>query len=159
MAGGCEHVAGQKTRERRRASTRNEEEGGRQRKMKQRDSEEMVGRGAQDRGLAADRTRAHELDRRLSHCFVLARLCSPRRHSPHFFFVSFCFPVYHGPLSGSLDRKPTLWRTSCGLSSSRILQSRHAHRHLGHDHPPLRRPNPNGVHLSPEERRKAVRRA
>ena len=35
-----------------------------------------MGRGAQDKGLAADRTRAHELGRRLSPCFTLAHLRS-----------------------------------------------------------------------------------
>ena len=50
--------------------------------MNQRDGEEKASPDARDKGLTANRTRAYELDRRLSRC--LARLCSPRRHSPQF---------------------------------------------------------------------------
>ena len=40
---------------------------------KQGEGEEKAGRGAQDKSLATDRTRAHELDRRLSlHLALLA---------------------------------------------------------------------------------------
>ena len=53
--------------------------------MKQRDGEEMAGRQARTEvTVAADRTRVRELGRRLSPCFTLTRLCSPRRQSPHF---------------------------------------------------------------------------
>ena len=44
--------------------------------MNQRDGEEKASPDARDKGLTANRTRAYELDRRLSPCFALARLCS-----------------------------------------------------------------------------------
>ena len=69
---------------------------------KQGEGEEKAGRGAQGKSLATDRTRAHELDRRLSLRLALLAVTL-------LIFLVYSWPLSHPAHAGLVDISP------CGL--------------------------------------------